>query len=131
MIDKLHSLPDRALDLVSQVGDGMRHLVPDNAGRWLEAGAKLGALKSGTRIAGTFVRRHPAALAATVAGAGLIWYLAKRRARQAENGALEGSATRIEARRRNDGDGTAKRRTRAAGNGTRSRARRGSQSATT
>jgi hypothetical protein len=131
MIDKLHTLPDRALDLVSQVGDGMRHLVPDHAGKWLEAGAKLGALKSGTRIAGTFVRRHPAALAATVAGAGLLWYLARRRARQAETGAIEGSATRIEARRRNDGDG-AKRRTRATGTATRGRARRGgSQDATT
>ncbi len=103
MIDRLHSLPERALDLASQVGDGFKHLVPDGAGKWLEAGAKLGALKSGTRIAGTFVRRHPAAVAATVASAGLLWYLARRRARQAEDGVIEGSATRVEARRGGNG----------------------------
>ena len=33
MIDRLHSLPDRALDLASQVGDGFKHLVPDGAGK--------------------------------------------------------------------------------------------------
>lgn len=103
MIDKLQTLPDRALVLAGQVGDGFRHLVPDGAGKWLEAGAKLGALKSGTRIAGMFVRRHPAAMAATVAGAGLLWYLAHRRARQAEDGTIEGTATRVEARRASNG----------------------------
>ena len=103
MIDKLQTLPARALVLAGQGGDGFRHLVPDGAGKWLEAGAKLGALKTGTRIAGTFVRRHPAAMAATVAGAGLLWYLARRRARQAEDGVIEGSATRVEARRGGNG----------------------------
>lgn len=128
MIDKLHSLPDRALDLASQVGDGFRHLVPDSAGKWLEAGAKLGALKSGTRVAGVFVRRHPAAVAATVAGAGLLWYLARRRARQAENGVIEGTATRVEARRGGNGS----KRTAAGKSGTRTRARRSrEQNATT
>ena len=125
MIDKLQTLPDRALVLAGQVGDGFRHLVPDGAGKWLEAGAKLGALKSGTRIAGTFVRRHPAAMAATVAGAGLLWYLARRRARQAEDGVIEGSATRVEARRGGNGS----RRTAAKKTGTRTRSR--SQTATT
>jgi len=128
MIDKLQTLPDRALVLASQVGDGFRHLVPDGAGKWLEAGAKLGALKSGTRIAGTFVRRHPAAMAATVAGAGLLWYLARRRARQAEDGAIEGTATRVEARRGTNGS----KRTPAAKKTTRTRTRRTrEQSATT
>ena len=127
MIDKLHTLPDRALVLAGQVGDGFRHLVPDGAGKWLEAGAKLGALKSGTRIAGTFVRRHPAAMAATVAGAGLLWYLARRRARQAEDGVIEGSATRVEARRGGNGG---KRTSTAKKTGTRTRRNR-EQAATT
>jgi len=111
MIRSLESLPERTLSLVGQMGDGMKQMVA-SGDRWLDAGAKLGALKSGSRIAVTFVRRHPAATVATVAGAGLLWYLARRRAKQAENGqdeALEGSARRVEARRggrRGDGPST-------------------------
>ena len=106
MIDKLQSLSGRALDLVGQAGDGLKHMVPNGAGKWLETGAALGALKTGaalgalktgSRVATTLVRRHPAAAVATVAGAGLLWYLARRRARQAEHAPIEGSATRIEA----------------------------------
>lgn len=102
---KLTSLPERALELASAVGDNLRHAVPtvsQHAGKWLETGAKLGALKGGARIAGGFVRRNPVLIAAAVAGAGLLWYAAKRRARQAENGegeAIEGQSRRIEARR--------------------------------
>ena len=95
-----NSLPGRALDLVSQVGDGLRGALPGVAGKWLETGAKLGALKTGTRIAATFVRRNPAIAVATAAGAGLLWYVARRQAKKAQaNGAIEGSATRIEAKR--------------------------------
>ena len=39
--------------------------------------------------------------AAAVAGAGVLWYLARRRQKQAENGAIEGTSTRIEAKRGN------------------------------
>lgn len=101
---KLTSLPERALELASAVGDNLRHAVPavtQHAGQWLETGAKLGALKSGARVAGGFVRRNPVLIAAAVAGAGLLWYAAKRRARRAENGegeAIEGQSRRIEAR---------------------------------
>jgi hypothetical protein len=48
------------------------------------------------------VRRNPVIAVATLAGAGLIWYAAKRRAARAENGegtTIEGSARRIEARK--------------------------------
>jgi len=43
-------------------------------------------------------------IAASVAGAGLLWYAAKRRARRAEEelngtGAIEGASRRVEARR--------------------------------
>ncbi|MBU8977201.1 hypothetical protein JI752_013695 [Lysobacter sp. MMG2] len=111
---KLTSLPERALDLASLVGENLRHVgenlrhtvpsVTQHAGQWLETGAKLGALKTGARVAGGFVRRNPVLVAAAVAGAGLLWYAAKRRARRAEeelNGqeAIEGSSRRVEARR--------------------------------
>ncbi len=100
-MSKFNSFPDRALELVSEIGDGLKHALPNGAGKWLETGAKLGALKTGTRIAGTFIRRNPAVAVAAAAGAGLLWYVARRKAKQAENGAIEGSATRIEARRSN------------------------------
>lgn len=98
-MNKLNSLQDHALALVSQVGDGLRQVVPDNAGKWLQTGAALGALKTGSRVATTFVRRHPVAAVATVAGAGLLWYLARRRAQREMHEALEGSATRVTAKR--------------------------------
>lgn len=103
MIRSLESLPERTLSLVGQVGDGMKHMVA-SGDRWLDAGAKIGALKSGSNIALKFVRRHPAATVATVAGAGLLWYLARRRAQQAENGDASGDgARRVEARRGGNG----------------------------
>jgi hypothetical protein len=103
MIRSLESLPERTLSLVGQVGDGMKHMVA-SGDRWLDAGVKLGALKSGSNIALRFVRRHPAATVATVAGAGLLWYLARRRAQRAEEDeASDSSARRVEARRGGNG----------------------------
>ena len=122
---KLTSLPERALDLASLVGDNLRnvgenlrHSMPSmtqHAGQWLETGAKLGALKGGARIAGGFVRRNPVLIAAAVAGAGLLWYAAKRRARRVEEEqdehAIEGSSRRVEARRGTGRRAPAQRRT--------------------
>lgn len=103
---RLTSLPERALELASQVGDNLRHAVPNvtqHANQWLETGAKLGALKSGARVAGGFVRRNPVLIAAAVAGAGLLWYAAKRRAQRVESDAdehaIEGTSRRVQARR--------------------------------
>ena len=117
MIRSLESLPERTLSLVGQMGDGMKHMVA-SGDRWLDAGAKLGALKTGSNIALKFVRRHPAATVATVAGAGLLWYLARRRAQRAEDGdgeAIEGNARRVVAKRggnsRRAGNGAARKRT--------------------
>jgi len=98
-MSKLDSLPGRALDLVTQVGEGIKNNVPDRAIKWIETGAALGALKTGTRVATKFVRRNPAVAVAAAAGAGLLWYMARRKAKQEENGALEGKSTRIEAKR--------------------------------
>ena len=102
-----NSLSDRALDLANQMGDNLKHVVP-HAGKWLETGAKFGVLKTGARVATVFVRRNPVIAIATAAGAGLLWYAAKRRAKQASNGGngdtIEGTAKRVDARR---GDNTA------------------------
>lgn len=100
-MSKLELLPERALDLASQAGDAIRGFAP-RANEWLDAGAKLGALKTGAKVGMMVVRRNPLIFVATAAGAGLLWYAAKRRARRAENGegqTVEGSARRIEARR--------------------------------
>jgi len=97
-MNRLDTLYDGARGLVSVMGDNVKH-----AGKWLDTGAKIGALKGGARIATVFARRHPVLLAATAAGAGLLWYAAHRRAKQARNGhdpeAIEGSAKRVDARR--------------------------------
>jgi hypothetical protein len=115
-MNTIESISERALELASSVGDNMRHALP-RAGQLLDAGAKLGVVKSGARVAATFARRNPAVIAAAVAGAGLLWYAARRRAKRAEQGngkgeTIEGSARRVEAKR---GDGA--RRSRASRSG--------------
>jgi hypothetical protein len=101
-MNTLERFPERAMELASRVGDGIRDAVPDRAVKWVETGAALGALKSGTRVATKFARRNPTLLVAAAAGAGLLWYAARRRARKqdgAGNEAIQGSSRRIEARR--------------------------------
>lgn len=92
-------LPDRALELASQVGEGIKSRVPDRALKWVETGAAIGVVKTGAKAATKFVRRNPAVAVAAIAGAGLLWYAAHRRAKQAEDGAIEGQSRRIEAKR--------------------------------
>lgn len=98
-MSKLNDLPGRALELATQVGETIRDRVPDRAIHWVETGAALGMLRTGTRVASRFVRRNPVVVAAAAAGAGLLWYAARRRAKQAQDAPIEGSATRIDARR--------------------------------
>lgn len=95
----LSTLPERALQLATQVGDGIRDAVPDKAIRWVETGAALGVLKTGSRLATKFVRRNPAVTIAAAAGAGLLLYAARRRALQNGTGVIEGRSKRIEATR--------------------------------
>lgn len=106
-MSRLSHWNDQALRLAGQVGDTIKDAVPDRALRWVETGAALGALKSGSRGAGKFVRKHPVALAAAAAGAGLLWYSLRQRAKRKANGSasdddgvIEGRARRIQARRR-------------------------------
>lgn len=98
-MSKLNDLPGRALELATQVGETLRERVPDKAIKWVETGAALGALKTGSRVATRFVRRNPVIAVAAAAGAGLLWYAARRRAKQAQEAPIEGSAKRIEAKR--------------------------------
>lgn len=101
-MNRIDTLSDRALELAQVVGENVKHAIP-RAGQLLDVGAKLGVVKAGARVAGTFARRNPVLLAAAVAGADLLWYAARRRAKRAENGeareAIEGSARRVEAKR--------------------------------
>lgn len=97
-------LSERALHLLDQLAETLRREIPRHPGRWLQAGAALGAVRAGTRTAGRVARRHPLLLAAAVVGAGVAtWYLLRQRARRAEQAPLEGQARRVEAVRRDDG----------------------------
>ncbi|HSR64964.1 MAG TPA: hypothetical protein VLM17_05090 [Xanthomonadaceae bacterium] len=109
-MSRLNQWNDQALRLAGQVGDTIKDAMPDRALRWVETGAALGALKTGSRTAGKFVRRHPVALAAAAAGAGLLWYTMRQRAKRKADGAshdegeaIEGRARRVEARRARSG----------------------------
>lgn len=97
----IERLPDRALELATQVGEGIKAKVPERAMKWVETGAAIGAVRTGAKVATKFVRRNPVVAVAAVAGAGLLWYAARRRAKQAENGVIEGQSRRVEARRAN------------------------------
>ncbi|RDZ26535.1 hypothetical protein [Lysobacter silvisoli] len=108
-MSKLNSLPERAMELVSAVGESLKQ-APGSAGKLLEAGVVLGAVKTGARVAGGFVRRNPAIAVAAVAGAGLLWLAARHRAKARAEAPIEGSAKRIDARR---GEGAPRRRSRA------------------
>lgn len=92
-------LPDRALQLATHVGEEIKSRVPDRAMKWIETGAALGAARTGAKVATKLVRRNPAVAVAAVAGAGLLWYMARKRAKQAEDGAIEGQSKRVAAKR--------------------------------
>lgn len=96
---KLDDLSGHVLDLATQVGETVRDHVPGKAMQWVQTGAALGALKTGSRVATRFVRRNPLVAVAAAAGAGLLWYAARRRAQQARNAPIEGNARRVEAKR--------------------------------
>lgn len=98
-MSRLEDLPGRALEIAGSVGDSIRNSVPDRAMQWIGTGAALGAIKTGSRVAGKFVRRNPLVTIAAAAGAGLLLYAVRRQQKKARDGAIEGSATRIEAKR--------------------------------
>ena len=102
MDNPLATLPDRAMRVAHHVGDGLKGAMPDRALKWVETGAALAALKTGSRMAVGVVRRNPAIAATAVAGAGLIWLAARHRKRQQEEEttASNGKTTRrVQARK--------------------------------
>lgn len=99
-MSKLDRAQDRALELIGEIGDGLRKRVPDKAAQWIETGAALGALRAGSKVAGNFVRRNPYLVGAAVAGAGLLWLAARYRKRQ--RATEEGGRRRLQAVRLGD-----------------------------
>ena len=98
-MSRLDSISDKMMDLVGHVGDSIRHAVPSRTGTLLQTGAALGMAKTGTRVAGHFLRRNPALVVATVVGAGAAWYAVHRyRRKQAAGETIDGQARRIEPR---------------------------------
>lgn len=110
-MSKLTDISDRALetalDLVHQAGDGLRSagssvrdLVPSrrSRNRFIKNSAALGAVRTGGKAAGTFVKRNPVAVGAAAAvGIGLIGYAVFRKYKQKQaTAAIEGSARRLE-----------------------------------
>lgn len=101
-MNQLANLPERAMHVAGQVGDGIRGAMPRKALQWIETGAALTALKTGGRVATRLVKRNPAIAVAAVAGAGLLWLAARRRAKRNEETASSDARKaprRVEARR--------------------------------
>ena len=84
-MNKFDDYTDRVVDLAGKVGDAVKEHLPEHAMRWIETGAAIGAVKTGSRVASKFVRRNPVIAVAAIAGAGLLWYATKQR-RQAAAG---------------------------------------------
>ena len=97
---KLERTQDRTLELLADVGEGLRRKLPDKAVQWVETGAALGALRVGTQVAGKFVRRNPVLVGAAVVGAGLLWLAARQRSKRKE--VIEGEAKQVRALRRGE-----------------------------
>ena len=98
-MSKLEDITGRATQLASQLGEGLKGSLPDKAMKLIDTGAAIGAVKTGTRVATRFVRRNPAIAVAAAAGAGLLWYAARQRAKKQAEAPIEGQSRRVEAKR--------------------------------
>ena len=99
------TITERALDLISQAGDSMKHVGP-SATKLLQTGAALGAVKTGSKLAVGLVRRNPVVAVAAALGVGVMAYAAKRKSEKDSKAPIEGRSKRVEAKRVN---GSAKR----------------------
>lgn len=93
-MSRFDAYTDHVVDLAGKVGDAVKEHLPDHAMRWIETGAAIGAVRTGSRVARTFVKRNPAIAVAAIAGAGLLWYAARRRAKRGEVQAPGNSITK-------------------------------------
>ncbi|MFT4178817.1 MAG: hypothetical protein QM612_05045 [Thermomonas sp.] len=94
---KFDKTQDRAMELIGEIGDGLRKHVPDKAMEWVQTGAALGAMRTGGKVATQFVKRNPVLAGVAVVGVGLLWYAARQRNKRLAAGEpIEGSATRVD-----------------------------------
>jgi len=101
-VGRFDSYSGKVMDLVGQVGDNLRGVLPDSAGKWLQTGAALGVARTGSKAVGGFIRRNPAVVVAAAIGAGVAWYAVHRhRQKQLAAGGqvIEGKSRRIEPRK--------------------------------
>lgn len=92
---KLDQAQDRAMELIDEIGSGLRRKVPERAVKWIETGAAIGAVKTGARVATRFARRNPVLATALVVGTGVLLLAARHQARKRAGAqALEGSTSR-------------------------------------
>lgn len=96
-MSKFEELSDKAMSLVGQAGDSLRHAIPATAENWLKTGVAVGAARTGTKLAGGFLRRNPAIVAASAIGVGLVWVAARHYRKKKASEAIEGNSRRIEA----------------------------------
>lgn len=104
-MSKVTVITERALELLGQAGDSMKHVGP-SATKLLQTGAALGAVKTGSKIAVNLVRRNPVIAVAAALGVGVMAYAAKRKREKDGHAPIEGRSKRVEAKRVT---GTAKR----------------------
>jgi hypothetical protein len=101
MSNKFEDLASVAGDMAEKLGGNLKHGLPGKAVKWVETGAALTALRTGSRIGLRFARRNPVLAVAALAGAGALMY-ATRRAQQKmlEAGeVIEGKSKRVAARK--------------------------------
>jgi hypothetical protein len=104
-MSKVTIITERALELLGQAGDSMKHVGP-SATKLLQTGAALGAVKTGSKLAVGLVRRNPVVAVAAALGVGVMAYAAKRKRDKDGSAPIEGRSKRVEAKRVT---GTAKR----------------------
>ncbi len=92
------TITDRALELLSQAGDSMKHVGP-GASKLMQTGVALGAMRTGSKLAIGLVRRNPVMAVAAAVGVGVMAYAAKRKRDQEAGAPLEGRSKRVEAKR--------------------------------
>lgn len=97
-MSKVTIITERALELLGQAGDSMKHVGP-SATKLLQTGAALGAMKTGSKIAVGLVRRNPVVAVAAALGVGVMAYAAKRKRDQDGSAPIEGRSKRVEAKR--------------------------------
>lgn len=99
--DTFQDFPDRMSDLADKLSKVVKEHLPDHPDKlkFLQTGMAIGAARSGVRVAGAFARRNPLLLTTVAVGGGLLYLVARHRAKKAQEAPLEGKSVRVPARR--------------------------------